>query len=1020
MLLTRFTTAFCKALQYAILTIVSWNISGQSQLLFDHFGPDKGFRSAQALVVHQAKDGYVWLGTEQGLVRYDGHTFRTFRSDASDSLSLTDNYIKRLAEDRYGRLWVGALPCLNIFNTADFTVKNIYYISSGQPDSLLNIHSFYYEQDYDLMWLSTNKGILYSQGRDIRLHREFIPDLNEEIFSIEIDRDRHLWLTGKNGIYDYNPDDCTIRKYDKKNAKNVNNAENDFLSGYMDENGIFWAGTWTSGLARLDTATGEMKFFYYGDPKKVHNGILTIQKSFLNKKTDHLWLGTIEGLQMFDTHSFTFNSYRSKDASDKFGVPGSCFSIYTAPDEAVWIGTYNGLHACFIHKQFVNHIGLLLPERQSNWFVSDLAFEENKGKDSIIWVSIPYQSFYRYDLINQRSVDIPPKLQAYCTPDAGPFTLLQDSNDDLWLSSEKHGLIIYNLKENKVITPTFKDAHNKSIRVLEIVESNKGEIFLRTPQGLLRYNFQQKTIESLEYINDYLKEQAYSLFFKSMTTDEIGQIWILVNRKNSRFVDVICYNHENQSVNVFRQDSIQSLRDAMNPEQIKWIGWDRLVISSYNGFCLVEGIYTKPNFSHIKEANNNALGICKNIISDGDGRVWVSTDTGVILFDPQEKSTTQFNTYNSALSDQTHPLLYFSKAENKLYLVNNLNFDIIDLTKLTIPSAGATLLSRIQVNGKDILPIPDEGSPLQLKYTENSLRFEFTNLNFTNPADNIYRYRLNQENTWTQMTNNELVFNQLGYGNYLLEVSSANGFGVEGHKNYTLNIIIKPPFWRTVWFQLLIIFIGFGVIYSIFRYRELQQKKLEKWRLSVARDLHDDMGSTLSYIRMLSEKEAIRENTNPAFLRISEKTSEVMANMSEIIWSINPANDSLRQILLRIQTFAIEMLEPTGIHVVFNIPEISDDICFSLEDRRHFFLIFKEAINNTTKYARATECNLTVEIAHHIVTTRFSDNGFGFDPEVIRMGNGLKNMKSRAEALKARLEINTGGGGTSISLTVKV
>ncbi|MBK9256894.1 MAG: hypothetical protein IPM42_15540 [Saprospiraceae bacterium] len=1002
------------------LNTASKSILGQSSLLFDHYGPEKGFRSSQALTIHKASDGYLWIGTEQGLVQYDGHTFRTFRSDSFDPLTLTDNYIKRITEDRHGRLWVAALPCVNIFDTRDFKVKRIHYSTESQPDSLLIIHSFYYEKDVDLMWISTQKGLLYSQGMDIHLEREFIPGLDEEIFSIDIDRNRELWLTGKNGIYHYDPEDCKIKKYDKQNAVKVHNTENDFFCGHMDDDGMFWAGSWTSGLVRLDTSSGEMKFFYYADPNKIQNGIITIQKSYNPQESHTLWLGTTEGLQTFDKQSFTFKSYKTENTEDKYGVPGACLSLYSVDNESVWIGTLKGLHQCDGSKQFVSHSIIHLPEEQKNRFVGDIVFEKKQERDSILWLSFPYHSFYRYDLVNQILTEIPGALKQYCTVDSGPFALYSDSQLNLWMSSQKNGVIIYNLNDGQITIPQFTELKQEKIKVLEFLEHKPGEIIFNTAGGLYLYKEEQNLVEEIKQINDFLLKNEYSLFSRSITTDKNGKLWLLINRKESRYSDICMYDTETHTIILFKQDKISALEAATNLEKIQWIGNNRIVITAFNGFCLVEDIFEQPDFIHFSEFNNHAIGICRNSSTDGLGRVWISTETGVVILDPIEKTTAQFTHYNSGLKAQPHPLIYFSESENRMYLAKDLSVDFIDLDKLHFPSLGKTFLSNMKVNGKEIVPLPDLKKPLQLDYSQNSLRFEFTNLNFTNPEDNTYRYRLRSGDIWSEMNGNTINFEELGYGSYNLEVSSTNGFREESAENYSLKIIIHPPFWRTSWFQLLILILIITIIYAIFRYREIQLEKLEKWRQAVARDLHDDMGSTLSYIRMLSEMEAIREKANPSFQRISEKTGEVMANMSEIIWSINPANDNLKQILLKIQACAIEMLEPSGILLVFDLPDIPDDIRFSQEDRRHFFMIFKEAINNTAKYARATACHLNLKLANNTVTIQFSDNGTGFNPQFISMGNGLKNMKSRAEALKAQLEINTGEDGTTISLVVRV
>ncbi|HMU03541.1 MAG TPA: hypothetical protein PJ990_07940, partial [Saprospiraceae bacterium] len=152
---------------------------------------------------------------------------------------------------------------------------------------------------------------------------------------------------------------------------------------------------------------------------------------------------------------------------------------------------------------------------------------------------------------------------------------------------------------------------------------------------------------------------------------------------------------------------------------------------------------------------------------------------------------------------------------------------------------------------------------------------------------------------------------------------------------------------------------------------------------------------------------------------IADKTAEVMSNMTEIIWSINPRNDSLKNIIGKIQEFAIDTLEPLGIEIVFDVDDVPNSIKLNPENRRHFYLIFKESINNTAKYSKASEVCFAFKLEKGKMIAKFSDNGLGFDPLLISKGNGLKNMASRAQALRGEIDIETTNNGTTISLILK-
>jgi signal transduction histidine kinase len=197
------------------------------------------------------------------------------------------------------------------------------------------------------------------------------------------------------------------------------------------------------------------------------------------------------------------------------------------------------------------------------------------------------------------------------------------------------------------------------------------------------------------------------------------------------------------------------------------------------------------------------------------------------------------------------------------------------------------------------------------------------------------------------------------------------------------------------------------------RYRLISRSRrlaeIEKVRNAIARDLHDDIGSTLSSINILSQL-AIREGNSDAskhFNKIAEQSGRMMESMSDIVWSISPGNDSLDQVVSKMKEFAAEILESKNIAYRFNGEDSLKNTTLSLDKRKNLFLIFKEAVNNAAKYSGATDLEITFVRQGNTLSLSVSDNGRGFEPESVKVGNGLKNMKERARALSARFDFVT-------------
>ncbi len=223
---------------------------------------------------------------------------------------------------------------------------------------------------------------------------------------------------------------------------------------------------------------------------------------------------------------------------------------------------------------------------------------------------------------------------------------------------------------------------------------------------------------------------------------------------------------------------------------------------------------------------------------------------------------------------------------------------------------------------------------------------------------------------------------------------------------------------------LLVIIIAFLLVnrYRVIN-RSKRQAEIEQVRNTIARDLHDDIGSTLSTINIISNL-AMRENVNGNNLhlsRIAEQSSRMMESMTDMVWSINPINDSIEKMAVKMKVFASEILEPQNIGYLFSGEESLSGFSLGAEKRKNFFLLFKEAINNAAKYSGATEVGIIFRKSEEKLTMIISDNGHGFDDKKVGKGNGLKNMEGRAQAMQGDFKLSSVIGlGTRIELELSI
>jgi signal transduction histidine kinase len=321
----------------------------------------------------------------------------------------------------------------------------------------------------------------------------------------------------------------------------------------------------------------------------------------------------------------------------------------------------------------------------------------------------------------------------------------------------------------------------------------------------------------------------------------------------------------------------------------------------------------------------------------------------------------------------------------------------------------------MKIDGKRV-PFDKDQAKVMLKPSTKSLELHFGNFDYTNSKEQLLDYNfLGSE--WSALDGNKLILNNLKSGVFELKVRILNFDGNFVPKAFLMKVIVKPPFRQTWWFIALVSSLTGFIIWSVFRMRVNELKRLEKLRLDIARNLHDDMGSQLSQLKMLSEYNAKVKGIKD-FNTISEKLAEVMQNMSEIVWSINPKYDSFAITISKLVEYGIDIYEKKGIKFHLDIEESKNDISLNLESRRHIYLIFKEAMNNSLKYSEATDITFSVKILGKHTVLKLQDNGVGFDSNLIKMGNGLMNMQARAEAMRCKLNISSLGGSTIVELVI--
>jgi ligand-binding sensor domain-containing protein/two-component sensor histidine kinase len=412
------------------------------------------------------------------------------------------------------------------------------------------------------------------------------------------------------------------------------------------------------------------------------------------------------------------------------------------------------------------------------------------------------------------------------------------------------------------------------------------------------------------------------------------------------------------------------------------------------------------------------------IFKDKKSRFWIGSDNGLFLYDLQSKKIRSFDYANNLQGKGFYHQSIFLSSKGILYIggTNGINYFRPETIEILNEKLKPVVLNMV-VNDDDSSFL-EKSLPAKLSYSSNAIRFDFVAPYFSNASKVQYRYTLSGlDDQWKYVQNNTSVYViALAAGDYSFKVAASVN-GKDWYESESIHFIILPPFWKTWWFVLTCIILFCSIVYMIYRYRIAQIMKLQLVRNRISAELHDDIGTKLTNINILSTltHQAMEEPVKARELlgRISTEVQTSSEALDDIVWNINTRNDSLQEIIPRMRRYASEVLSGKNIQFNIRVPDNLQNIKFPMEKRHDVYLLFKEIVNNIHKHADAAHVIVDIEIHDAAFFLQVKDNGKGFDSSQQTNRNGLQNLKARTEKWKGELVIqSTKGTGTAIKIVL--
>lgn len=935
---------------------------------------------------YQDHEGFIWIATDNGLNRFDGYDFKIFYHDAEDSTSISNNVVRSILEDANGNMWVGTMNGLNLYNRKTETFKHFNTTRNG-PNIRLDMQHMFLDSGGKI-WFNNLRTVGWFDTNSLAFG--FI-DSGYSASNLAIDGRNGIWMSSNNGI---------LEKYivDTKSTHLLKETNS------TDKIPLHW-GSYSNTLW--------VKQSLLSDSFDVKTSILPIlpndafARELLETDENTLWIGTETGLYIYfkDTQEL-----KSIELGNSSTLSSAIRSIDSDRNGGVWVGTLSGLfHFDSFQKPF-EHIDIVNAS-------SDVIMGIESSSQSI-YANALGLGLYRYDLT---SGQVKEKLFSQNPPEGFNFIWAIESvpasDFPLWLATDA-GLLLYKPK-----TGNWKDVKLSS----SLGKTSPSFSILKTDN---EYNW----VSSKEAIHQVAKRDARIIKSKPLhefSKESIIQDLSLIGDQlyiATEGVGILIYNIKSEEVkslstivpasNVISTTPIWEL---FKDNKILWIGTNR-------GLFRLD---TESNdFKQISTTLSLENRVIFSIEQDQNGTLWMGTEKGLASFNPQQEET-RFYTENDGLKNTEFNRRSVRKTSDGQLLFGGVNGitafhpDRIQQNAI-IPPIHITAIEVI-TSDSTFSPALKDTDKLTLPWRQNTVQISYVALNYTNSSQNQYRHQLvGHDPDWVENKGvRQARYVRLPPGEYTFEVMGSNNDGLWNPDAKSITIEILPPFWQTWWFKSLIILSVALILWAIYKYRVKRLLEVERMRLRIAGDLHDEVGSGLSGIALtgdLLQRQVKNGGAKPELVeRITKNARSLASSLDAIVWLIDPLKETLGDFLIKTRAVGSELLTQSTFEMVENLSDTDRARTLSAEQKRNLFLLTKEGINNATKYANADTVILTITYNNSMLSFELVDNGDGFDLNKVENGHGLDSMKNRAQLLNTKLTIKSSiGTGTIISLNMKL
>lgn len=791
---------------------------GQSYY-FRHYQVENGLSNNTVFCCAQDNKGFMWMGTKDGLDRFDGYSFKIFSNVPANSKSLGDNFIRSLYIDRNNVLYIGTRVGIYSFNQFDETFHEV--ISTNDE-----VRAIEKDRDGNLWFVSGLTLIMWNETKRQKL--EYPPNKFFYATSVCIDSSNNIWVSTTDGyLQKYHPSENSFTHYNlftETLPATVKWIEKISIAG----NHTLLAATSNYGVIQFDLEKFTVKNLL---PHFVDKTEVFARDFVLTNKTE-LWIATEIGILVYNLSDGKFINLKKNYGNSYAISDNAVYCLYKDKEGGIWAGTYFG-GINYFHGQY-DLFQKYFPDNFPTSISGNVVREICEDKFGSLWIGTEDAGLNKLDKKTGKFKQFRP---SGLDTDISYSNIhgLMANNNELWIGTFEHGLDIMDVRTGKVIdhfSGTHKAKKLKSNFIVTIIKTKSKDIYIGTRLGMYIYN---RVLHSFDPLINF----PSNCFVQTIFEDHKNIIWIGTvgnglfaydpsNGKLEKFI------HKDSKINSLSNNTVTTIfEDSKN---ILWIGTEGSGLCRFN--------QKDKSFDNISSKIGLPGNTIYKILEDNSNKLWITTSKGLINLDPSNYYFSLFTTENGLLTDQFNYNSGYKDGAGKMYfgcvkgLISFYPDEFIkDTLKPEVYITSFSIYNREVEANQPKSPLHQSiinTGKIELLYNQSSFSIKFSALSFIAPKRNMYKYRMEGiDNDWVTLNENRIVyFTNLAPGTYTFKVKAANSSGIWNDKITSLKIVVSPPVWASKWayatyFLLSVLFMVYLFRSYHYRIAEKNTRKLE-------------------------------------------------------------------------------------------------------------------------------------------------------------------------------------------------